>query len=272
MRGVVFVLLCGAALAQQSDLFDAARSGRAKLVEAALAKGASIDARDGRGRTALMLAAENGNAATVRLLLEKGADPEVRDSHGWNAYMLALLASSGEAVHAHDGVLKLLPQPPRYRIAVNAMWAPAEGAFQSCSLKPEALAREMRQIRPDAMLLEAFRRYAIANGRDLVAIVQADALSTSEVPNKIARDDVDATVTLIAQPELTCGYQADRVSFSARAEVSRGNGEPRVITRAATRSETAANPRQYAPMLAERMRPEAGAVYWGVVAALMERR
>jgi hypothetical protein len=273
MRGIVVLLWFGLeALAQQSELLEAARSGRTKQVETALANGAAIDAPDARGRTALMLAAENGQASTVRLLLDKGADPEVRDSHGWNAYMFALLASSGEAVRAHEAVLKLLPQPPRYRISVNAMWAPADSGFQSCSLKPEALAQEMRQIRPDGLLLEAFRRFAIANGRDLIAIVQADALGTSEVPNKIAREDVDATVTLIAQPEVTCGYQADRIAFSVRAEVARGSGEPRVITRAATRSETAANPRQYAPVLAERVKSEAGAVYWGVVAALMERR
>jgi hypothetical protein len=45
-----------------------------------------------------------------------------------------------------------------------------------------------------------------------------------------------------------------------------------VITRPPARVETVANPRQYAPLLSERVRQEVGAVYWSVVAALMEAR
>jgi hypothetical protein len=273
MRTLGLVLIAAAlAGAQSSELLEAARAGRTKEVEVAIAKGSSVDARDLSGRTALMLAAENGHAATVRLLLDKGADANARDAHGWNAYLFALLTPSGEALRAHEAVLKLLPEPRRFRIAVNAMWAPAESGFQSCFLKPEGLMQQMRALRPDGMVLEAFQRFAIASGRDLVAVVQSDALGTSEVPNKTAREDVDATLLLTAEPEVTCGYHADKVGMSIRVEMATQGKEPRVLSHASGGVETAANPKQYAPMLLDRTKREVAAAYWSVAAALMEQR
>jgi hypothetical protein len=262
------VLVC----AQSPEMLEAARAGRTKMVETAIAHGSPVDARDLSGRTALMLASENGHAATVRLLLDKGANANARDAHGWNAYMFALLAPSGEAVRAHEAVLKLLPAPPRFRIAVNAMWVPPENEFQSCFLRPEGLTQQIRELRPDGMVLEAFQHFAIASGRDLVAVVQTDAMGTSEVPNKVARQDVDATLLLTAQPEVKCGYQADKVGLSMRAELARPGKEPQALSGTESGLETAANPRQYAPMLLERVKREVAPMYWSVVAALMEQR
>src|SRR5438045_3625500 len=112
----IFVLLlsvlsvCGFAADPQPDLLDAAKKGRAKDVEALLAKGSDLEMKDKEGRTPLMLAAQYGRTATVQLLLGKGAKPDTRDTRGWNAYMLALLAPSGGVVHTtHDPVLRLLP-------------------------------------------------------------------------------------------------------------------------------------------------------------------
>src|SRR5450631_2055385 len=114
------------------DILEAARKGMTREVATLLAKGADLEARDKEGRTPLMLAAQYGRTATLRLLLEKGAKPDVRDSHGWNAYMLALLAPSGGMVHTrHDAVLKLLPQPKRFRIAVTASWTRGKALFSS---------------------------------------------------------------------------------------------------------------------------------------------
>jgi len=269
---VLAMLLAAAAGAQPNELLDAARAGRTRQVEEAIAKGGTVEGRDARGRTPLMLAAEGGHAAAVRILLGNGADSNARDPHGWSAYMFALLAPSGEAAHAHEAVLKLLPQPPRVRVAVNAMWSPAETGFQSCFLKPDVLMQEMRALRPDGMVLDALQRYTIASGRDLVAIVQSDALGTLEVPNKVAREDVDATLLVTAEPEITCGYQADKVGLAIRVVVAREGKEPHVVARTISRVETAANLRQYAPMLSERARQEVSAAYWSVVTALLESR
>src|ERR1035441_10861061 len=91
------------------DILEAAKKGNAKEIEALLAKGADLEARDKEGRTPLMLAAQYGRTASVRLLLDKGAKPDARDRHRWNAYMLALLAPAGGVIHTtHEAVLKLL--------------------------------------------------------------------------------------------------------------------------------------------------------------------
>src|ERR1039458_5999350 len=101
------------------NILKAAKKGKAKEIEALLAKGADLEARDREGRTPLMLAAQYGRTGAVRLLLDKGAKPGARDTHRWNAYMLALLAPSGGVVHTtHDAVIKLLPQPKRVRLAI----------------------------------------------------------------------------------------------------------------------------------------------------------
>jgi uncharacterized protein len=54
-----------------------------------LERGATIDAVDNRGRTALMIAAELGDAATVEALLKRGADAGKRDKQGKTALDLA---------------------------------------------------------------------------------------------------------------------------------------------------------------------------------------
>src|SRR5207244_1668715 len=124
----IFPLCAAAALVLSSvaadlpmDLLEAARRGRTKDVESILVKGADLEMKDKEGRTPLMLAAQYGRTSTVHLLLGKGAKRDTRDRRGWNAYMLALLAPSGGVVHtAHDPVLRLLPQPKRFRLQVNA--------------------------------------------------------------------------------------------------------------------------------------------------------
>ena len=271
MRPVLLFVISCVAAAQPNDLLQAARAGRTKQMESALAGGAPVDSRDLSGRTALMLAAESGHAAAVRLLLDRGADPNARDARGWTPYLFALLAPSGDAARAHEAVLKLLPDPGRFRLAVNVMWTQSESAFQSCFLKPEALTQQMRDLRPDVLVLEAFQRFPVAGGRDLIAIVQSDALGTSEVPNKTARDDVDATLLLTAEPQVTCGYQADKIAISIHATLAVNGKEPRDLAPPPARVETAANPRQYAPLLVAAVSREVPAVYWSVVAALMSR-
>src|SRR5260370_32702467 len=157
------------------DILEAAKKGKAKELEALLAKGADVEVRDKEGRTPLMLAAQYGRTETVRLLLDKGAKPDARDTHRWNAYMLALLAPSGGVVHtSHDAVLKLLPQPKRFRLAVTASWTPGKGLFSSCFMPPEDMTQHIRHIHPDGLGIEALQHFATSPGRHLMAIVSVD--------------------------------------------------------------------------------------------------
>lgn len=56
-----------------------------KVVQRLLDAGVSVDDRDNRGRTALMIAAEGGRAGIVDLLLAHGADPSLKDKDGKRA-------------------------------------------------------------------------------------------------------------------------------------------------------------------------------------------
>jgi uncharacterized protein len=61
------------------SIVDAARSGDVSGARGAFLLGESVNARDGRGNPALLLAAGAGNVAVMRFLLEKGANPNLFD-------------------------------------------------------------------------------------------------------------------------------------------------------------------------------------------------
>ncbi|MBO1347839.1 MAG: ankyrin repeat domain-containing protein [Hormoscilla sp. GUM202] len=51
--------------------------------------GASLEAQDGKGWTALMMAAAHGHAEVVQVLLEHGAELKAQDDRGSTALMMA---------------------------------------------------------------------------------------------------------------------------------------------------------------------------------------
>ena len=260
------------------DILQAARKGMTRELATLLLKGADLEARDKQGRTPLMLAAQYGRTATLRLLLEKGAKPDTRDSHGWNAYMLALLAPSGGMVHTrHDAVLKLLPQPKRFRLAIIASWAPGKALFSSCFMRPEELTQQIREIQPDGMVIEALRRYAATSGRDFIAVVSADARGNSEISERPTPKDVDAVLTLLVEPGATCVQQVDQLSLSIQATLNRAQEEKPVLEKSfggsglktGMRGEAATNPKQYGALYAPWVKSEVGPLYWAVLTALL---
>ena len=67
----------------KDDLFEAAESGTASEVKAALSAGADpAAARTGFGATPLHYAARNSNPSVITALIEAGADPAARDCDG----------------------------------------------------------------------------------------------------------------------------------------------------------------------------------------------
>jgi Ankyrin repeats (3 copies) len=263
----------------QPDLIDAARKGRNEIVETLLAKGGDIETKDRDGRTPLMIAAQYGRTATVQLLLGKGAKPDIRDSRGWNAYMLALLAPSGGVVHTpHDAVLKLLPAPRRFRLQVNAGWSPGKSIFSSCFMRSSEMTEHVRQIRPDAIVIEALQRFASASGRGLIAIVRADARGTSEKSNLAPASDTDATLDLYVEPGMACVQGSDHLTMLVRAELVNAQNGSSLLDRVfgtgvktGMKSENATNPNQHAPLYEAWARSQAGSLYWAVVEALLLR-
>src|SRR5258708_32741994 len=67
--------------------FDSAREGRVDLLEGLIKDGMSVDLRDSRGFTPLILAAYNGQLAAANFLIGQGADPCAVDPKGNSSLM-----------------------------------------------------------------------------------------------------------------------------------------------------------------------------------------
>lgn len=80
------------------DMLRAAERGDASRLALFIKAGMSVDARDSRDWTPLMVAAFNGNEAAARLLIENGADPMARDRAGYTPLHWAALKGYGEVV------------------------------------------------------------------------------------------------------------------------------------------------------------------------------
>ncbi|HEY0665669.1 MAG TPA: ankyrin repeat domain-containing protein [Gallionella sp.] len=73
-----------------NELFDSVKAHDAGRVQKLLAGGSDVNARDGEGGTALMLAAHSGSLPIVEILLKAGADVNAAEGRGWTALMKAM--------------------------------------------------------------------------------------------------------------------------------------------------------------------------------------
>lgn len=80
---------------------DAVRQGSIDELQRLLERGSDIDARDGHGQNALMLAALKGDGRLTAWLIERGAVLNVTAKFGLSALMLAV-------VGGHRDVVRLL--------------------------------------------------------------------------------------------------------------------------------------------------------------------
>jgi uncharacterized protein len=80
------------------QLVEAAGRGDVELVKTILGKGASVNAEDDHGMTALMAASRQGHVEVAQLLVERDADVNARDSAGETALMHAASKGLFEAV------------------------------------------------------------------------------------------------------------------------------------------------------------------------------
>ena len=71
------------------ELIEAARVGEVGTVRSLLQRGASIEARDASGATALVAAAYGNHVEVARALVDAGADVDVKDSTEQSAYLIA---------------------------------------------------------------------------------------------------------------------------------------------------------------------------------------
>ena len=264
MRFLATVLWSASALLAQgvdysADLLQAAMRGRSEQVKAFLDDGASLEAVDASGRTPLMLAAQHGQAATVELLLGRGANAFARDREGATAYSLAMFDSVGHG--KREAVLKLLPKPPRPKMAIEVKWSPVK-LVGSCFGTRETVTRTVDDAHLDDKFLRAFGAYVQASGHKLVELVGLPA-------------DADGLLRVELQPASACVPPGgDSLSLVIAVQILREPGGKVVFERTfggaikRLNAPLAANLRQYAPIFQPWVQPHAGPIYWAAAAEL----
>ncbi len=80
------------------DLILAAQTGNTMAIQALLADGANLKARDAEGRTALIAAVAAHMGAAARLLIQAGADVNLQDNAQNSAFLLAAAQGDAETV------------------------------------------------------------------------------------------------------------------------------------------------------------------------------
>jgi ankyrin repeat protein len=116
--------------AMSSQLVEAAARGDLAGVEALIASGADLDLRDGRGRTAAMVATHGRRADIVRALLDAGANVDLQDERRDNVFLysgaeglldilrLAVKAGASPTLTNRYGGSALIPAAERGHIEV----------------------------------------------------------------------------------------------------------------------------------------------------------
>jgi uncharacterized protein len=85
--------------AAPSALVTAAERGDVEMLHRLLDAGAAVNARDARGRNAVLAATQGGHEAAARLLIERGADVNAQDETQDSAFLLA-------GARGHSGIVR----------------------------------------------------------------------------------------------------------------------------------------------------------------------
>jgi hypothetical protein len=208
----------------------------------------------------------------VRALLTAGANPDARDKTGLTAFGLTLLNPAGHA--DHEAVMKMLPQHPRFTLAVVAGWNP-ERLVSSCFQRREQSIQQFGLMRPDESLLRELQAFATSSGRGIARLAHVDAKAVEPLrPEPV--DDADAIVTLEIEPGAACsGGAADSLSFGIDFRIFRARDVLLLSQKSfggglkGLRAQTVENASQYKPVYEAWMKAQAGPIYWAIVEVLM---
>ncbi|WP_447610699.1 amidohydrolase family protein [Stenotrophomonas maltophilia] len=148
-------------------LRDAASRGDADAVRQAIEDGATLEARDGQGRTALLLATHGNNVDAARELIEAGADVNAKDALQDSAYLyagargldeiLAMTLAHGADLRSTNryGGTALIPAAERGHVATvirNATVVDVEHASTLAGQSVVIRGEDIVAVGPDAQL------------------------------------------------------------------------------------------------------------------------
>lgn len=256
--GWTIAILCGATLTlgaadEPAPILAPAAKVQTAQVKALLDRGADIEAKDRNGRTPLMLAAQRGRVETVRLLMARGAKTETRDREGNTAFMLAQFSPAGRG--DHEGVIRILPKPPRPKVALDVTWSPARLA-SSCYLSREQLVQTVEAIHLDDILLRDLAAYMRTSVQGLVELV-------GESP--------DVTAKIEIQPGAACSAPSgDNLTFNIDLRLLLARDGKIVFQKnfgggvKGLRVQTVSNAAQYAPVFQSWVKPQPEPISWAI--------
>lgn len=244
-----------------AELFTLASKGKTEEVKALVDGGASVEAKDKKGRTALMLAAQHGRVETVKYLLSKGAKTGIQDKSGDDAYTLTVFSPEGHG--DHHAVLDLLPKPPRPRVALEVKWAPAQVA-SSCFMTREQLIPAVDAVHVDDIFLKEFGSFMQTSGRQLIQIVDESPQTTAKVE---------------IQPGVACVTESgDRLTLYIEMQLV-GAGDKKVYFQKTLGTglkglgvQVVPNSLQYAPVFEKWIKPQAEPLYWAIAQEAMRHQ
>lgn len=263
LRWTLPAWLAAVALAAEpraEDLLNAARKGDNALIRTLISHKINLEVKDKEGHTPLMLAAQHGHPEAVHLLLAGGAHPEVRDRQGYTAYGLAVLSA---AKGTQEAMRELNPRGP-LKLVVEANVG-TENLTTSCFLRPPQVAELVRDLKLDAVTLEAVRQFADSSGKGAALVVGGP--------------EADATVSLHLRPSTACVQQqtSDDVAMLVDVKVKRADEEKPVLEKTigtglkGLHAHSVNGVAQYAPVLQDLARGHAGEIYWAAVGALLRQ-
>ncbi len=110
-------------------LLSAAHGNRPDAITTLLAHGASVNATDDRGRTALHYAASRAHVECVRLLLERGASVHAQDRNGRTPIAVLIMCSASKkssmTCECANTLLSNGAQLPPHHVVWDLMWSEA---------------------------------------------------------------------------------------------------------------------------------------------------
>ncbi len=127
---MLLLALVAACATAPEPFFDAAERGDIRSLKSQLESGTSLDKRNPKGETALMVVARNNNEPATKFLLSKGSDVNSKDKAGFTTLMAASeggnigivnsLLARGARVNdvSTDGTTALLAAAQKGRVSV----------------------------------------------------------------------------------------------------------------------------------------------------------
>ncbi len=141
---VVIIMVAVPAMAQAGALHQAVKAGDLDELTRLLESGADVDARDKRGRTALMYAVNKGYVLLVEPLLAAKANPNVRAPDGATALFMAVALGHSEIITmlkkaGADPTIKGPKGKTANDVAQDRIWqkTPPGSVFRDCEQCPE---------------------------------------------------------------------------------------------------------------------------------------